>query len=57
MENFINWISKPLNPEDITLWFNMNNIIIEKLDLFFDFTISLTSLIQETYLGSFDEKT
>jgi hypothetical protein len=57
MENFINWISKPLNPEDITLWFNVNNIIVEKLDLFFDFTASLTFLINETYLGGFDVKT
>jgi len=57
MENFINWISKPLNPEDVVLWFNVNNIIVEKLDLFFDFTVSLTSLILETYLGGFDYKT
>lgn len=56
MENFINWVSKPLNSEDITLWFNVNNIIVEKLDLFFDFTISLANLIQETYLGNFGEK-
>jgi hypothetical protein len=57
MENFINWISKPLNSEDITLWFNVNNIIVEKFELFFDFTIGLVDLIQNTYLGSFDEKT
>lgn len=56
MENFINWISKPLNSEDVTLWFNVNNIIIEKLDLFFDFTISLVDLVQGTYLGNFGEK-
>jgi len=56
MDEFLNWIGKPLSSEDIELWFNMNNIIIEKLDLFSDFSLSLVSLIEETYLGDFNTK-
>lgn len=51
MENFFNYITKPLNPEDVDLWFRINNIIPEKLELFSDFSHSLNLLICETYLG------
>lgn len=51
MENFFNYISKPLEYDEIDIWFKANNIIFEKMDLFFDFTYSLTLLITETYLG------
>lgn len=51
MENFFNYITKPLNPEDVDVWFRINNIIPEKLELFSDFSQSLNLVICETYLG------
>ena len=51
MENFFNYISKPIPSEDLEIWFRVNNIIPEKMDLFSDFCQSLTILIIETYLG------
>ena len=30
MENFFNYITKPLTPEDVDIWFRANNIIPEK---------------------------
>ena len=51
MENFFNYISKPLQPEDVDVWFRVNNIIPEKLELYSDFTHSLNNLISVTYLG------
>ena len=54
MENFFNYISKPLQPEDVDVWFRVNNIIPEKLELYSDFTHSLNNLINSTYLGEND---
>jgi hypothetical protein len=51
MDNFFNWISKPVSKEDVEVWFNINNIIPEKGELFYDFCISLVTLMKETYLG------
>lgn len=51
MENFFNYISKPLTPEDVDVWFRVNNIIPEKMELYSDFAHSLNILILETYLG------
>jgi hypothetical protein len=51
MENFFNYISKPLLPEDVDVWFRVNNIIPEKLELYSDFIHSLNNLILNTYLG------
>jgi hypothetical protein len=51
MENFFNYISKPLLPEDVDLWFKSNNMIPEKMELYSDLTHSLNLLILETYLG------
>jgi len=51
MENFFNWITKPIPLEEVDVWFNVNNIINEKSELFFDFCMSLTSLMKDTYLG------
>ena len=41
-------------PEDVDIWFKVNNIIPEKMDLYYDFSFSLYYLILDTYLG--DEK-
>ncbi len=51
MENFFNYITKPIPPEDVEVWFRVNNIILEKLELYSDFSHSLNSLISQTYLG------
>ena len=54
MENFFNYISKPVHPDDVQVWLNINNIIPEKVDLYSDFTSSLYKLILNTYLGEDD---
>jgi hypothetical protein len=51
MENFFNYISKPIPPEELEIWFKVNNVIPEKMELFSDLCQSLTLLIIETYLG------
>jgi hypothetical protein len=52
MENFFNYVTKPLKPEDVEIWFRANDIIYEKLDLFSDFSHTLYLVMSETY---FDE--
>ena len=37
--------------EELDFWFRYNNISREKINLFYDFIISLDSLIDKTYLG------
>ena len=51
MENFYSWMIKPISSDDVEIWFNMNNMIPEKRELFSDFTFSLYFLIRDTYLG------
>ena len=55
MENFFNYISKPVPNDEVDIWLKMNNILPEKLELFSDFTQSLYDLIRETYLGETTE--
>jgi hypothetical protein len=52
MENFYSWMVKPMSQEDVEVWFNMNNMIEEKMELFSDFIFSLYYLIRDTYLGN-----
>ena len=53
MENFFySWMMKPISHDDVELWFNINNMIFEKRELFADFTYSLFELIRTTYLGT-----
>jgi hypothetical protein len=54
MDNFFNYVTKQVKPEEVDLWFRSNNIIPEKLELFSDFCQSLNQLIIETYLGESD---
>jgi len=49
--NFYNYISKELPDDDIEIWFRVNNIIPEKMELFNDFCASLYDKIENTYLG------
>lgn len=51
MENFFNYITKIVSDEEVDLWLRVNNIIPEKLELYSDFSNSLSELIVETYLG------
>ena len=54
MDNFFNYVTKQIKPEEVDLWFKSNNIIPEKLELFSDFSQSLNELIVDTYLGESD---
>jgi hypothetical protein len=51
MDNFFNYITKNLDPEEVDIWFRVNNIIPEKMELYYDLSYSLYLLIQKTYLG------
>lgn len=51
MNKFFNYITVPINPEDVEKWLKANNVLYEKLELFSDFCLSLCILIMETYLG------
>lgn len=58
MENFYSWMIKPVSHDDVEIWFNMNNMVVEKRQLFADFTFSLYNLIRDTYLGNdWDDQT
>jgi len=51
MENFFNWMSKPIPKEDIIIWFNVHNMNYEKIELFGDIFKSLNQIVQDTYMG------
>ena len=55
MDNFLNYITKNLDPEQVDIWFRVNNIIPERMDLYYDLSYSLFLLIKTTYLGYDDE--
>lgn len=54
--NFFKWITTPVPQEEIDIWFKVNNVIPERLELYYDFCFSLFNTINETYLGD-DDKT
>jgi hypothetical protein len=51
MENFFNWMTKPLPKDEIIIWFNIHNMTYEKIELYGDFFKSLNHVIMDTYLG------
>jgi len=51
MDNFFNYIAKNLDPEEVDVWFRVNNIIPERMELYYDLSYSLFLLIRKTYLG------
>lgn len=51
MDNFFNYITKNLDPDEVDVWFRVNNIIPEKMELYYDLSYSLFLLIKKTYLG------
>jgi hypothetical protein len=56
MDNFFNYITKNINPDGVDQWFKSHNIVLEKMELFYDFSYSLYLLIKTTYLGSLNQK-
>jgi len=58
--DFLNYVNKPLNMENISLLLGDNNIIFERSVIYRDFILSLIDLVCETYMGdditSDDEK-
>jgi hypothetical protein len=57
MENFFKWIMVPVPSEEVIIWFNMNNIHYEKVELFGDILKSLNHIIVSTYLGGGEGET
>ena len=55
MDNFLNYITKNLDPEQVDIWFRINNIIPEKMELYYDLSYGLYLLIKTTYLGYDDD--
>lgn len=49
MENFFNWVSKPVPKEEVVIWFNINNMNYEKVELYGDFFKSLNAKVIDTY--------
>ena len=54
MDQFFNWLTKPMTVEEIDAWYRANNIVPEMSDLFRDFCFSLLNLVDTTYLGDDD---
>lgn len=57
MENFFNWMSKPVPKEEVIVWFNVHNMNYEKIELYGDFFKSLNQTIVDTYLGNDNNET
>jgi hypothetical protein len=57
MDNFLNYITKHLDPEQVDIWFRVNNIIPEKMELYYELSYSLYLLISGTYLGNSEDNT
>ena len=49
--DFIEYISKPMDKNDVTLMYRINNVIPERSALYLDFAHSLFDLIVTTYMG------
>lgn len=57
MENFFNWISKPIPKDEVIVWFNVHNMNYEKIEVFGDIFKSLNQIIIDTYLGEENSET
>jgi hypothetical protein len=51
INKFLEYFSKQLSFEQVTYLNTINNITQEKVELFRDFSISLTYIIEDSYLG------
>jgi hypothetical protein len=52
MENFFNWMTKPMPQEEVIIWFNIHNMNYEKIELCGDIFKSFNYIITDTYLGN-----
>lgn len=52
MENFFDWMVKPIPPEDVIIWFNMHDMHYERIELYGDIFKTLNSVIYDTYFES-----
>jgi len=57
MENFFDWMTKPIPKDEVLIWFNVHNMIYEKIELYGDIFKSLNAIIFDTYLGDSDSET
>jgi hypothetical protein len=57
MENFFDWMAKPIPKDEIIIWFNVHNMIYEKIELYGDIFKSLNAIIVDTYLGDSNSET
>jgi len=51
MENFFNWMIKPISKEEVIIWFNIHNMNYEKIELYGDVFKTLNYIINDTYMG------
>lgn len=51
MNRFLDYVSRPLTYDQLSYLHTLNGVTIEKVEVFKDFTTSLTYLIYDTYLG------
>jgi len=57
MENFFNWMAKIVPKDEVIIWFNINNMTYEKIDLYGDIFKTLNHIVADTYLGNEDTET
>ena len=57
MENFFKWMSKPVPQDEVIVWFSVNNIIPEKVELYGDIFKGLFHIMVDTYLGNEESET
>ena len=49
--DLIEFVSKPMNEEDVLILYRVNNVIPEKAELYLDFIHTLYNKVTTTYLG------
>jgi len=57
MENFFNWMSKPIPQDEVVIWFNVHNMNYERIELYGDIFKSLNHIIIDTYMGEETKET
>ena len=57
MENFFNWMSKPIPKDEVIIWFNVHNMNYERIELYGDIFKSLNYVIIDTYMGEETKET
>jgi hypothetical protein len=51
-EGYLEFVSSDSYKHQIDIWYRTYNISREKIELFYDFLVSLFDIVEETYLGS-----